>query len=88
MAKKQKNIDELRLGQPIKLIQLDKYIKIIFYFTDLKLFGYYSKVAQSTGNEQKIIVKQLISIATLLLVHNNSEVIYCTHAIVDFTILA
>lgn len=40
------------------------------------------------GNEQKIIVKQLIAVATLLLIQDIPKTIYYTHAIIDFTMLA
>ncbi len=39
------------------------------------------------GNEQKTMVKQLIMSATPLLIHHVPEVIQCTQAILDFTML-
>ncbi len=53
----------------------------------MKLFGHYSKVVQWLGNEQKVIVKQLITVTTFLLIHDVSETIYFAYAILDFTIL-
>lgn len=88
LAKKRGHMGDLKLGQTSNLTQLDERFRDIPHFTDLKLFSHYSKVVQWTGNEQKVMVKQLIPAATLLLIHNNPEVIYCARAILDFTMLA
>ncbi len=45
-------------------------------------------MVQYTGNEQKVMVKQLIVAATPLLIHDAPEAIQCPRAILDFTILA
>ncbi len=88
LAKKRRHQGQLKLGQTSKLTQLDERFRAVPLFTDLKLFQYYSKVVQWTRNEQKGIVKQLIVVATPLLIHDAPEAIQCTRAILDFIMLA
>ena len=88
MAKKRGHTGELKLGQTSNLTQLDKRFRKILPFTGLKKFKHYSKVVQWTGNEQKAMVKQLITATTLLLMQDVSEAIHCVRIIFDFTILA
>ena len=88
MAKKRGHTGELKLEQISNLTQLDECFWKIPPFIFLKKFKHYSKVVQWTGNEQKVMVQQLIAAATLLLMHNALKAIYCARAILDFTILA
>ncbi len=88
MVKKRGHTGELKLGQISNLTQLDERFWNILPFTGLKLFRYYSKVVQWSGNEQKAMVKQLITAATLLLIQDALEIIHCTCTILDITMLA
>ena len=88
MTKKRGHIGKLKLWQISNLIQLDKHFQKIPSFTGLKKFKYYCKVVQWTGNKQKTIVKQLITVATLLLMHDVPKTIHCTHMILNFIMLA
>ncbi len=78
----------MKLEQTSNITQLDERFRNILPFIVLKLFGHYSKVVQWLGNKQKAMVKQLIIVATPLLIQDVPETIHCAHAILDFTMLA
>lgn len=75
IAKTKRNIRKLKLGQTSNLLQLDERLQNFTLFISLKLFRYYNKVVQQTNNKKKAMVKQLIAVATLLLIHDASQII-------------
>lgn len=66
---------------------MDEYFRNILPFTNLKLFGHYNKVVQWTENKQRAIVKQLIIVATPLLIQDAPKAIYYICTILNFTML-
>ncbi len=54
----------------------------------LKLFKSFSKVKQWSGNEQKAIVRQLMTVITPLLIDTVPAALHCARAIFDFVTLA
>lgn len=88
MAKKKGYTGELKLGRTNNLKQLDERFQNISPFTGLKLYRDYNEVVQQSNNKQKVMIKQLIAAADLLLIQDVSELIYCICVIINFTILA
>lgn len=78
----------MKLEQISNFIQHDECFWNIPPFIGLKLLRHYSKIIQQLGNEQKIINKQLIAVVTSLLIQDASETVNCSHAFLNFTMLA
>lgn len=69
-------------------IQLDERFREVPKFHDMKPFPHYSKVSQWTGNEQKALVQQLITVVAPFLTARFPAAMHCTRALMDFVVLA
>ena len=76
------------LEQSAADIKLDHRFRQVPDFVGLILFKEFSKVKQWTGNEQKAIVRQLMTVITPLLIKRVPAALHCARAIFDFVTLA
>ena len=68
--------------------QLDERFRCIPPFKDIKVFKNFSEIAQTTGKDQKSVVKQIVCIVAPLLSRSHPAVVYFTRAVADFVFLA
>ncbi len=67
--------------------RLNARFRKISKFTNLKKFTNFSSVKQWTNNEQKTIVRQIISVITSLLIKKWSNVLKFSRVLVDFVLM-
>jgi hypothetical protein len=67
---------------------LDARFRKISSFIDLKIFSKFSEIKQWTKEKQKVIVRQIISIITSLMIEKWSHAMNFTRALIDFILIA
>ena len=65
-ARKRKGVSKIII-EVSGLDRLDKRFRMVFSFTDLRIFPSFAEVKQWTGVEQKAITRQIIPVVTPLL---------------------
>ncbi len=77
----------IRLMNLSKVDQLNARFRNVSDFTSLKIFFKFSKIKQWTGEEQKSIVRQIISIMTFLMIEKWFHIIDFTRILIDFILI-
>jgi hypothetical protein len=94
LLKKKMSIKQRRREQTIRVIDLSNLDKLnarfrkISSFIDLKIFQKFFDIKQWTKEEQKIIVRQIISIITFLMIEKSSYAMNFTRVLIDFILIA
>ncbi len=78
----------LALNDASETAQLNQRFCVILSFKDMKRFVKYSTIKQWIDADQKLIVCQLISVITSLLITKASAAIHFAQTVIDFVILA
>jgi hypothetical protein len=85
-SRKRKNVN-VTTKDLSKLNRLNARFKKISTFTNLKIFNRFFDVKQWTNVEQKIIIRQIILVVTLLLIEKWSHVLNFIRVLIDFILI-
>lgn len=86
VVKKRKWVEKIITEMSV-IVQLNYWFYVLFIYSKLKRFCQFSQVKQCTDVEQKIIIHQLISVITSLLITQTLTAMHCAQTIIDFIIL-
>ncbi len=93
LLKKKMSIRQRRREQTIRMIdlsdldQLNARFRKISFFIDLKIFQKFSEIKQWTRKEQKIIVRQIVSIIILLMIEKWFHAMNFTRIMINFILI-
>ena len=87
-TKRNKHKGNRTIKESDAIFQLDERFRQVPVYRGLKQFTHFSEVRQWTGNEQKQMLRQLISVVALLLVDYAPAALHCARAVLDFVMMA
>ncbi len=84
---KKRKKQTIRLTNLSRIDQLNVRFRNVSNFTNLKIFLKFPKVKQWINEEQKFIIRQIISIMTFLMIEKWSYIIDFTRILIDFILI-